>query len=74
MAHSLELLDKVNDLENEYNGCSVSFDGNEDIEGFYGTIEGFSIDTDGSIYITLVDMDDEAFDVAWDEVKHEEFD
>jgi hypothetical protein len=36
-------------LEEKYIDSSVNFEGNEDIEGFYGMVEGFNIDNDGSV-------------------------
>ena len=60
-------------LEEKYIDSSVNFEGNEDIEGFYGMVEGFNIDNDGSLYVTLIDMEDNAFDINWNEVKDLEF-
>lgn len=49
------------------------FEGNSDIEAFYARIESFKLDTDNTIIATLVDMEDNHFDVSWDEIKNSEF-
>ena len=66
-------IEELEILEGKYIDTSVAFEGNEDIEGFYGMVEGFNIDNDGSVYVTLIDMEDNAFDIDWNEVKDLEF-
>lgn len=71
----INLLVKLYHLKTNYTG-DVRFDfiGNDDIEAFYARIESFKLDTDNSIIATIVDMEDEYFDVAWEEIKNSEFD
>jgi len=64
----------IEELKQEYIGSSVNFEGNEDIEPFYATIEDFKLDTDGTIIVTIVDMEDNFFDIDWSEISDSEFD
>ena len=69
------IMDKqIADLTEEYVGCQVDFDGNDEVEAFYASIDKFSRDTDDTIIVTLEDMEGYFFDVDWDEVKNNEFD
>jgi len=68
-------LTELEELKEKYQySTSVNFEGNEDIEAFYGQIVDFKLDTDNSIIVTLRDMEDDCFDISWDEVKNLEFD
>ena len=65
----------IEDLTNEYTyKSSVNFEGNEEVEAFYGSVENFERDTDNTIIVSLRDMEDNVWQVNWDEVKDEEFD
>lgn len=61
-------------LETNYtNGVTFDFEGNDEIEGFYATIVSFKFDTDSSIIATIVDMENNYFDVSWNEIKESNF-
>ena len=62
-------------IEDEYIGAYVNFDGNDEVEAFYGEITEVTTDfTHREIYVTLRDQNDEFFDISWSEVKDMEFD
>lgn len=62
-------------LDSNYtNDVSFEFEGNDEIEAFYARISSFKFDTDNSIIVTIVDMEDCYFDVSWDEIKDSNFD
>lgn len=62
-------------LDSNYtNDVSFEFEGNDEIEAFYARISSFKFDTDNSIIVTIVDMEDCYFDVSWDEIKDCSFD
>lgn len=63
----------IEDLNKEYNGCGVSYQGNEDLEPFYARVQKFE-NINGSIYVVLKDGYGNNHTVSWDEVKDEEFD
>ena len=66
---------EIEKLIEEYrNKASVSFDGNDEFNPFYGHVIGFARDTDGSIYVTLRDAEDDCFDIDWKEFSDAEFD
>lgn len=62
-------------LDSNYtNDVGFEFVGNDDIEAFYARVISFKFDTDNSIIVTIVDMEDNYFDVSWDEIKDSNFD
>ncbi len=61
-------------VSENYASTSFEFEGNDEIECFYAHIVSFKFETDYSIIATIVDMEDEHFDVSWDEIKDSEFD
>jgi hypothetical protein len=64
----------LEELEKEYTlKASVFFEGNEDIEPFYGQIQGFEQYKDG-IYVTLSNEQGDFIDLPWIELKDCEFD
>ena len=64
----------IDKLTDKFLGTNVDFDGNMEFSPFYGTVEGFSVDTDGSIYTTLKDMENDYFDINISEIpKFENF-
>jgi len=65
---------KLNKIKEQYLYSSVNFEGNEEVETFYGHVSDIKFDTDGSIYVTLVDMEDNYFDIDWTELENCEFD
>ena len=66
-------IEELEFLEEKYIDTSVAFEGNDDIDEFCGRVESFNIDNDGSLYVTLIDMEDNAFDIDWNEVEDLEF-
>jgi len=66
---------KLSTLTDEYAyKQSCSFEGNDDIDEFYGHIIGFDSFDDGEIYATLKDEKDNSYDIAWKELSDCEFD
>ncbi|AXH16346.1 hypothetical protein CP985_11835 [Malaciobacter mytili LMG 24559] len=63
----------IKKLKEEYQNRRVYFEGNEDIEGFYGEVDNFRLDTDNSIIVILRDMEDQCFDIDWKEIEDLEF-
>jgi len=59
----------INMLTKEYLGDSVDFNGTDEINPFYGRIDGFKLDTNDDILVTLIDQEDNAFDVDWNIVR-----
>jgi hypothetical protein len=64
-------IEELEFLEEKYIGTSVDFEGNDDIDEFCGRVESFNIDNNGSLYVTLIDMEDNAFDI---DIEYLEFD
>ncbi len=61
-------------LETNYtSGVSFDYKGNDEIEGFYANIVSFQIDTDKTVFATIIDMNDNHFDVSWNEIKDSDF-
>lgn len=59
----------IEELENKYLFSSVFFEGNSDIEAFQGRIESFKLEpTNNSIITTLVDMENNYFDIDLREI------
>ncbi len=64
----------LEELENKYTlKTSVYFEGNEDVEPFYGHVQGFEQYKDG-IYVTLSDEKGNFIDLPWKELEDCEFD
>ena len=62
-------------LDSNYtNDVFFFFVGSDEIEAFYARISSFKFDTDNSIMVTIVDMENNYFDVSWDEIKNSNFD
>ena len=57
----------VEKLNNQFIEERIEFFGNDEYEAFEGLIDSFNLDTDGSIYVTLIDQDDCYFDVSLNE-------
>ncbi len=53
----------VEKLNEKYEDEKIDFFGNDEFEAFYGTVDSFQLDSDNSIYVTLIDQDDIYFDV-----------
>lgn len=65
----------VEQLQDEYSYKTlVNFEGNEDVEAFYGGVEDIYRDEDGEIVVSLRDMENNVWDVSWEEIKNSEFD
>lgn len=65
-------MNKIDEMKEKYIGLNVDFQGNDEVNSFYGRIDNVSEDTDGSVYVTLVDMDDDAFDVDWKDINEDD--
>ncbi len=52
---------------------SVFFEGNDEIEAFYGEITDFFAGSDVTIYVTLADTKCKTFNIDWADVEQGEF-
>ena len=57
---------KLDSLEDKYIGSTIYF--NNDDKGFHAQIDGFKLDIDNSIIVTIADKEDNTFDVDWSDI------
>lgn len=69
----LDKLTLLKYLQTYYEEIEFDFDGNDEIESFWATIDSFRLDTDKSIIVKIKDMEDNYFDISWEEIKNSDF-
>lgn len=67
-------LKEIEELEKKYKNTFVAFEGNDEVFPFYGSVIGFKLNTDNSVLVILKDMEDDCFDINWEELENSEFD